>query len=149
MLRRAGAALRLVRRRLRRQPLPQARHGPAHRRLFHGFSCGYALALMPQWGVFFAAVVVFALSLGFALTQPLFAGIVTDLGGQEHMGQAMGLNVFMLFNGFGLGALLFGQALAFGLSIALLWFALGELLLAAAALRLFRREMPGSRHGSR
>ncbi len=102
-----------------------------------------ALALMPEWGVVLAAIVVFVLSLGFALTQPLFAGIVTDLGGPQHMGQAMGLNVFMLFNGFGLGALLFGQALAIGFNTALIWFALGEMFLAVAAIWLFRGETPG------
>ncbi len=101
-----------------------------------------ALALVPEWGFAYAAVVVFMLSFGFALTQPLFAGIVTDLGGRRLMGQAMGLNVFLLFNGFGVGALLFGQLLDIGFTAALLWFALGELMLAAGALWFFRRETP-------
>ncbi len=56
---------------------------------------------------------VIALSLGYDLTQPLLAGIVTDLGGRRG-GQAMGLNVFALFTGFGLGSFLFGDALRLG-----------------------------------
>jgi hypothetical protein len=43
------------------------------------------------------------LSLGYDVTQPLFAGIVTSLGGNRP-GQAMGVNVFALFVGFGLGS---------------------------------------------
>jgi hypothetical protein len=42
-----------------------------------------------------------ALSLGYDMTQPLFGGIITALGGKR-AGQAMGLNVFTLFVGFGL-----------------------------------------------
>lgn len=53
-----------------------------------------------------AAVAVTLLSLGYDMTQPLLAGIVTDLGGKRG-GQAMGLNVFTLFTGFGFGSLLF------------------------------------------
>ncbi len=60
-----------------------------------------------------AAFAVTLLSLGYDMTQPLLAGIVTALGGQRG-GQAMGLNVFMLFTGFGLGSLLFGAALPLG-----------------------------------
>jgi hypothetical protein len=104
--------------------------------------CRRAAAMIPQWGVVFAAVAVLVLSIGFALTQPLFAGIVTDLGGHKHMGQAMGLNVFLLFNGFGLGALVFGRMLGEGFNMPLLWFALGELILAAAAVWLFSDEIP-------
>ena len=54
----------------------------------------------------------------------------------------MGLNVFLLFNGFGVGALLFGQLLDIGFNAALLWFALGELMPAAGAVWFFRRETP-------
>lgn len=48
------------------------------------------------------------------------------------MGQAIGLNVFLLFNGFGFGALLFGQLLGTGFNATLLWFALGALMLGNA-----------------
>src|SRR2546430_10933107 len=54
------------------------------------------------------------LSLGYDMTQPLLAGIVTALGGKQRGGQAMGFNVFTLFTGFGFGSLLFGEALRLG-----------------------------------
>jgi len=47
------------------------------------------------------------------MTQRLLAVIVTALGGKQ-LGQAMGLNVFALFTGFGVGSLLFGEALRLG-----------------------------------
>jgi hypothetical protein len=62
-----------------------------------------------------AALAVTLLSLGYDMTQPLLAGIVTTLGGPQRGGQAMGLHVFTLFTGFGLGSLLFGAALSWAL----------------------------------
>jgi hypothetical protein len=53
-----------------------------------------------------AAIAVTALSLGYDMTQPLLAGIVTQLA-PDRPGHAMGLNVFCFFTGFGLGSLLF------------------------------------------
>jgi len=43
---------------------------------------------------------VTALSLGYDMTQPLLAGIVISLDAKRG-GEAMGLNVFALFTGFG------------------------------------------------
>jgi len=86
-----------------------------------------------------AAVAVTLLSLGYDMTQPLLAGIVTALGGQRG-GQAMGLNVFMLFTGFGLGSLLFGAALQLGFEAALALFSLVQLGAAVVAIPLFRSE---------
>lgn len=85
-----------------------------------------------------AALLVTALSLGYDLTQPLFAGIVTDLS--PNRGQAMGLNVFSLFTGFGLGSLIFGGMLSLGLGAVLVLFGTVESLAAVAAVRLFRAE---------
>jgi len=99
-----------------------------------------ALAFMPYWGILWAAIAVLILSVGFDLTQPLFAGIVTALGGKQHGGQAMGLNVFLLFNGFGLGAFFFGALLRTDFNTALLVFAVGELILLSAAPWLFQGE---------
>src|SRR3546814_17096415 len=65
-----------------------------------------------------AVVAVTVLSLGYDMTQPLFGGIVTALGGQRP-GQAMGLHVFALFAGFGVASLLFGEALRLGFGLAL------------------------------
>lgn len=100
-----------------------------------------AAALMLDMPLIAAAFAITVLSLGYDMTQPLFAGIVTALGGPR-LGQAMGLNVFTLFTGFGLGALLLGEGIRLGFDVALGLFALAELALALAALRLFRSEMP-------
>ena len=82
---------------------------------------------------------VIALSLGYDLTQPLLAGIVSDLGGKRG-GQAMGLNVFTLFTGFGIGSLLFGEALRLGFSSALGIFSAVQLFASVAAVPLFGSE---------
>ena len=88
-----------------------------------------------------APVIAMLLSLGYDMTQPLFAGIVTSLGGKRP-GQAMGLNVFTLFIGFGLGSLVFGEVLRLGFTAALSTFALVEFTLAALSLALFHSEIP-------
>ncbi len=83
---------------------------------------------------------IIALSLGFDLTQPLLAGIVTDLRGSR--GQAVALMAFTLFIGFGLGSLLFQWALTLGFAAALTTFGAAALLAAGVALALFRAEQP-------
>lgn len=98
-----------------------------------------AVFLMPDVPVVVAAVLVTLLSLGYDMTQPLLAGIVTALGGKR-AGQAMGLNVFCLFTGFGLGSLLFGEALALGFGTALAIFSAVQLVAAFAAIPLFHVE---------
>jgi len=105
-----------------------------------------AAALLVGFPAKFAPVVAMGLSLGYDMTQPLFGGIVTSLGGKRP-GQAMGLNVFMLFVGFGLGSLIFGAMLRFGFGSALGTFALVELLAAVFALRLFNSEVPAGATG--
>ncbi|MGA9725261.1 MAG: MFS transporter, partial [Candidatus Binatus sp.] len=87
-----------------------------------------------------AAIAVTTLSLGYDMTQPLLAGIVTSLD-PKRGGQAMGLNVFALFIGFGVGSFLFGEALSLGFRSALLMFALVQLAAAGVAVRLFRQEI--------
>lgn len=101
-------------------------------------ACALALAApLPRLGVQAAIV---ALSLGYDMTQPPLAGIVTDLRG--HRGQAMGLNVFTLFTGLGLGSLLFQAALTAGFTPAFAAFGLAALVAAALAVPLFRHERP-------
>jgi hypothetical protein len=78
---------------------------------------------------------------GYNLTQPFFGGIITALGGKRAR-QAMGLNVFTLFVGFGLGNIGFGFLSPFGLAIAFAVFAGIELILGVSALPLFRSEQP-------
>jgi predicted MFS family arabinose efflux permease len=99
-----------------------------------------AAILIPKVPLLAAALAVTTLSLGYDMTQPLLAGIVTSLD-PKRGGQAMGLNVFALFTGFGLGSLLFGGALSAGFGPALAIFS-GILLVAAiAAFGLFREEV--------
>lgn len=107
-----------------------------------GFAVGAAGAalLMAKVPLLAAALAVTILSLGYDMTQPLLAGIVTALGGKRG-GQAMGLNVFTLFTAFGLGSVLFGRLLPLGFEKALLIFCSMELLIAALAVWLFREEV--------
>lgn len=99
-----------------------------------------AAALLLGFPVILAPIVAMVLSLGYDMTQPLFAGIVTSLGGKR-AGQAMGLNVFMLFVGFGLGSLIFGELLRFGFGAAFGLFAAVELAVALLSFALFRSEI--------
>ncbi|GAB4217967.1 MAG: MFS transporter [Synechococcales cyanobacterium] len=87
-------------------------------------------------------IAVLVLSLGYDLTQPLFVGIVTDLGDQDSLGQTMGLKVFTLFTGFGLGSLLFAELLRFGFGWSLAVFGGLQLLMGLVAVPLFWREVP-------
>lgn len=111
-----------------------------------GLSTLGAAALLWDFPLILAPIVAMVLSLGYDMTQPLFAGIVTSLGGKRP-GQAMGLNVFALFVGFGLGSLIFGEMLRFGFGAALGTFAAVELMAALCALRLFRSERRASAKG--
>jgi len=102
-----------------------------------------AAALLLDFPMVLTPVVAMVLSLGYDMTQPLFAGIVTSLGGKR-AGQAMGLNVFTLFVGFGLGSLVFGELLRLSFGVALSLFAGVELILALLSLLVFRSEVPAS-----
>ena len=104
-----------------------------------GLAALSAALLIPQHSLAFAAIVVTLLSLGYDMTQPLLAGIVTSLE-PERGGQAMGLNVFALFTGFGLGSLLFGWALQLGFETALLIFSAVQAVGALIAIVSFRSE---------
>ncbi len=86
-----------------------------------------------------AAIAVTVLSLGYDMTQPLLAGIVTQLA-PDRPGQAMGLNVFCLFTGFGLGSLIFGVALRVGFPVAFKFFSSFQGALGLLALFLFSTE---------
>ena len=109
-----------------------------------GLGATAAAALLLDFPLVLTPVAALVLSLGYDTTQPLFAGIVTSFGGKRP-GQAMGLNVFSLFVGFGVGSLVFGEIVRHGFSAALGTFAAAELLLAVCALWVFRAERPSSR----
>jgi predicted MFS family arabinose efflux permease len=100
-----------------------------------------AMALMLDVPVMLVPVIVIILSLGYDMTQPLFGGIVTSFSGRR-AGQAMGLNVFMLFVGFGLGSLSFGELMRYGFTAAFGIFATVELFIALLSFRLFSSELP-------
>ena len=87
-------------------------------------------------------IAVLILSLGYDLTQPLFVGIVTDLGDSNSLGQTMGLKVFVLFTGFGIGSLIFGELLRFGFGTTLAIFGGIQLISGAIAIKLFWQEVP-------
>ncbi|HEV2487128.1 MAG TPA: MFS transporter, partial [Terracidiphilus sp.] len=105
-----------------------------------GIAALSAVALVLQLPVLGAAVALTILSLGYDMTQPLFAGIVTSLN-PTRAGQAMGMNVFMLFTGFGFGSFLFGAALHWGFPVALVIFGSIQIAATLAAFRLFRSEL--------
>lgn len=104
-----------------------------------GLAALSAALLIPQQSLAFAAIVVTILSLGYDMTQPLLAGIVTSLD-PKRGGQAMGLNVFALFTGFGLGSLLFGWALQLGFESGLVIFSAVQAAAALIAIVSFRSE---------
>src|SRR6266446_4210864 len=106
-----------------------------------GLSAVAAGALIVGFPLVVAPVVAMVLSLGYDMTQPLLAGIVTSLGGNRP-GQAMGLNVFALFVGFGFGSLIFGELLRFGFGAALGLFMAVELTAAVLSVAVFRSEVP-------
>ncbi len=87
-----------------------------------------------------AALAVAILSLGYDLTQPLLAGIVTDLSAPR--GLAMGLNVFTLFVGLRPGSLVFRAALRLGLRTSLVVFGAATVLAAVLAVPSFQTETP-------
>ena len=99
-----------------------------------------ALILAAPIALVAVQVAIIALSLGYDLTQPLLAGIVTDLPGNR--GQATAVMAFLLFIGFGLGSLLFQAALAWGFVVALTIFGCAALIAAGVAVPLFRAERP-------
>lgn len=100
------------------------------------------LTMIPYIPPLGTTAAILVLSLGYDLTQPLFVGIVTDLGDGKSLGQTMGLKVFALFTGFGLGSLLFGEVLRWGFTSALALFAGLQLVAAIAAIPLFWPEKP-------
>jgi predicted MFS family arabinose efflux permease len=94
---------------------------------------------IPLW---LAAVLCTLLSMGLDMSHPLLAGIITTLD-PARRGQAMGLNAFVLFIGFGLGSLAF-QSLLKGENFTppLAIFSSILFLLGLLAIPLFRTEIP-------
>ena len=102
-------------------------------------AAGCAFLLVPQVPLWLAVLVITLLSVGFDMTHPLMAGIVSALD-PARRGQAMGLNAFAVFTGFGFGSLLFQSLIPFGLAFALAAFAIAQTALALFAARFFPSE---------
>ena len=100
------------------------------------------LTMVPFIPPLAVTMAILVMSLGDDLTQPLFVGIVTDLADEDTLGQTMGLKVFTLFTGFGIGSWLFGEVLHWGFEVALVAFGVMQLLSAIAAIPLFWNEKP-------
>ncbi|GAB4368011.1 MAG: hypothetical protein Kow00121_06750 [Elainellaceae cyanobacterium] len=100
------------------------------------------LAMIFELSAMETTIAILILSLGYDLTQPLFVGIVTDLGDDDNLGQIMGLKVFTLFTGFGVGSLIFGELLRFGFTPSLAIFGGIQLIAGAIAVPLFWQEVP-------
>jgi predicted MFS family arabinose efflux permease len=105
---------------------------------------GAALALSVPLAA--AALFATALSLGYDMSHPPLAGIITSLD-PARRGQAMGLNAFCLFTGFGLGALFFQLLLTPSLSAALVTFAGMELIIAVLSAGVLRGEKATAQAG--
>ncbi|QYO62883.1 MFS transporter [Leptolyngbya sp. 7M] len=90
-------------------------------------------------------IAILVLSLGYDLTQPLFVGIVTDLGDDNNLGQTMGLKVFTLFTGFGIGSFIFGELLNLGFGWSLAIFSGIQFVAGLIAVPLFWQEVPWRR----
>lgn len=113
-----------------------------------GMSALAGLTMIPFIPPIAVTMSILVLSLGYDLTQPLFVGIVTDLSDEGTLGQTMGLKVFTLFTGFGIGSWLFGEVLRWGFEPALAVFGGVQLLSAIAAILLFWNEKPADANPS-
>ena len=102
-----------------------------------------ALALVSREPLWAVTAAIMCLSVGFDMSHPLMAGIVASLD-PKRRGQAMGLNAFAIFTGFGMGSLAFQVLMQTGLSLALAAFAAVQMSLAGVALYVFRAERPAA-----
>lgn len=98
-----------------------------------------AAAYIAQPSRVWLPVITAFLSLGYHMSHPLLAGIITSVN-PARRGLSMGMNAFTLYAGLGLGALLFRLALRHGFDTALAIFAAAQLCLGLLAFPLFRKE---------
>lgn len=85
-----------------------------------------------------SCILVALLSLGFDLSHPLFAAIVTTFSSKK--GAATGLFAFFLFSGYGLGSLVLSLIVNIGLNSAFQLFGVGMLIVAVCSIFVFRKE---------
>jgi predicted MFS family arabinose efflux permease len=102
-------------------------------------AAGAAAMLIPKTPLLWPAVMTAILSLGYDMSHPLLAGMITSVN-PKRRGLAMGMNAFVLFSGYGFGTLIFDFLLHRGFNFALTTFAGVQLGLGLLAVRLFRSE---------
>jgi predicted MFS family arabinose efflux permease len=98
-----------------------------------------AALLIPRSPVTWPAIIAAILSLGYDMSHPLLAGIITSVN-PARRGLSMGMNAFVLFSGFGLGTLIFEVLLSRGFTVSLTIFAAAQLCIGFLAIPLFRGE---------
>ena len=98
-----------------------------------------AAALIPHSPLIWPAILTAILSLGYDMSHPLLAGIITSVN-PARRGLSMGMNAFVLFTGFGLGTLIFEVVLRSGFTISLTIFAAAQLCIGFLAIPLFSGE---------
>jgi predicted MFS family arabinose efflux permease len=98
-----------------------------------------AALLIPRSPLIWPAIITAILSLGYDMSHPLLAGIITSVN-PARRGLSMGMNAFVLFSGFGLGTLVFELVLRSGFTISLTIFAAAQLCIGLLAIPLFRGE---------
>jgi predicted MFS family arabinose efflux permease len=98
-----------------------------------------AAALIPRSPLIWPAIFIATLSLGYDMSHPLLAGIITSVN-PARRGLSMGMNAFVLFSGFGLGTLIFEVVLRRGFTVSLSIFAAAQLCVGFLAIPLFNGE---------
>ena len=98
-----------------------------------------AAAYIPRLPLAWPALLTGILSLGYDMSHPLLAGLITSVNPRRR-GLAMGMNAFVLFVGFGLGPLAFALLLRRGFDTAFAVFATAQLCFGFIAVPLFRSE---------
>lgn len=97
-----------------------------------------ALFLGLNVSLFASCLFVATLSLGFDLTQPLYAAIITTISPKK--GAATGLFAFFLFMGYGIGSLIFSLIVGIGLNLTFCLFGIVAVIVSAFAVRQFKDE---------
>ena len=104
--------------------------------IFVGAISAYLLGM--SYSLTFSCILIAILSLGFDMTHPLFAGIITNLSKQK--GVAIGLFAFVMFMGYGLGSLAFSLIVNVGLNNSFKLFGLLAIVGAALSVIVFKNE---------
>ncbi len=97
-----------------------------------------AFLLGMNYTLFFSCILIATLSLGFDMTHPLFAAIITTLSRQK--GVAIGLFAFVMFIGYGLGSLVFSLIINMGLNESFKLFGVMAIVAAAISVIAFKNE---------